>query len=477
MASPSGPPLGLSRPKIPRKSPKPSNPSSSPPSLPCVLPPLASPAPQRAASISWVSSLAAGLLPANPFPRVTQPVSEAVQPAEGLHQPLPPLFGNEVTMELIDNTAISDLAGIFPTPSPTDPWHRAHARNCAHATAACAACSISLICCSCRSLRLTPGLAPTSPATLSPARRSLSASPALFRTDVGNGTPPPDFDSHDDEHDDDAYVRALAEADTCDNSSCPNGPDAPARYTITVEVFDDGAEEFYDRHYRACAACNRSCKKSFLGERIKARQFDNSVRDKAIRDNAIRDTCDNSSSLKTDSAVRRAGHVPGSAPYAREHPADAPAPASPKPLTPPPPALNVTPTLDNITRPGDDTNPTATAIILQDALRILNTRPPTPAAFVATIRVKHDALCAHPVSSCPVCSCGLLCCSCKHLFMPAVARHLACAQCKHVAYSCCQSTSCCECGKPWLPSDAVIPPTAPLAQRFRGGAGTGTLSS
>ncbi|KAF8640155.1 hypothetical protein AX14_010025 [Amanita brunnescens Koide BX004] len=61
--------------------------------------------------------------------------------------------------------------------------------------------------------------------------------------------------------------------------------------------------------------------------------------------------------------------------------------------------------------------------------------------------------------------------------MPAVARHLACVQCKHVAYSCCQSTSCCECGKPWLPSDAVIPPTVPLAQRFRGGAGTGTLSS
>ncbi|KAF8660666.1 hypothetical protein AX14_007361 [Amanita brunnescens Koide BX004] len=63
------------------------------------------------------------------------------------------------------------------------------------------------------------------------------------------------------------------------------------------------------------------------------------------------------------------------------------------------------------------------------------------------------------------------------MFTPAVARHLACGQCKHIAYSCCQSASCCKCGKLWLPSDAVIPPMAPLAQRFRGGAGTGTVSS
>ena len=376
-------------------------------------------------------------------------MSEAVQPAEGLHQPLPPLFGSNVTMELVDNTAISDLAGTFPAPSFTDPWHRAHARNCAHATAACAACSISLICCSCRSLRFTPGPAPVSPTTFSPARRSLSASPALFRTDVGNGTPPPGFDSHDDEHDDDAYVRALAEADTCDNSSCPNGPDARARYTITVEAFDDGAEEFYDRHYRACAACNRSCKKSFLGERIKTRHFDNSSKAKSTSESGL---------LKTNNKD--------------------PCPARALDSVPRPSGSSSPKTKSN--DDDDDNNSVAaTATILQDALRILNTRPPTPAAFVATIRVKHDALCAHPVSSCPVCSRGLLCCSCKHLFMPAVARHLACKQCQHAAHSCCQTALCCKCGKPWLPSDSVLPPTTFITQRFRGGAGsrTGTVSS
>ena len=63
------------------------------------------------------------------------------------------------------------------------------------------------------------------------------------------------------------------------------------------------------------------------------------------------------------------------------------------------------------------------------------------------------------------------------MFTPAVARHLACKQCGHVAYSCCQSTSCCKCGKPWLPSDAVVPPTDSLARCFCGGAGTGTVSS
>ncbi|KAF8649931.1 hypothetical protein AX14_008646 [Amanita brunnescens Koide BX004] len=334
MASSSGPPPGLSRPETSKKSPKPLHPSSSSSlhSLPGVLPSLASPTPQRAASTSWASSLAAGLLPANLFSHITQPVSEAVQSAEGLRQPqpLPFLFGSEVPMKLINNTAINDLAGTFPAPSSTDPWHRAHARNCAHATAACAACSISLTCCSCRSLRFTPSPAPVSPTTLSPARRSLSASPALFRTDVGNGAPPPGFDSHDDKYDDDAYIRALADTDTCDNSSCPNGPDAPARYTITVEAFDDGAEEFYDRRYRACTACNRSCKKSFLGERIKSRQFDNSAKDKT----SSSDTMVTSAVATVATPKLRTRPAPGSALYAQEHPADTVAPVHTSDPTP-----------------------------------------------------------------------------------------------------------------------------------------------
>jgi hypothetical protein len=65
--------------------------------------------------------------------------------------------------------------------------------------------------------------------------------------DVGNGTPPPDFDSHGNDHDDDTYARALAEADTCDNSSCPRRTDKPATYSITVEQFDEGSEEIYER--------------------------------------------------------------------------------------------------------------------------------------------------------------------------------------------------------------------------------------
>ena len=139
------------------------------------------------------------------------------------------------------------------------------------------ACSVAFVCCSCRALRFTPGIAPSAPPA-APPRRSRSSSPALFR-DVGNGTPPPCFDSHYDDYDDEAYAKALAEADTCDNSSCPHGTDEPATYSITVEQFDEGSEEIYDRIFRACSTCNRSCKKSFMGHRIKSRTFDNSARE------------------------------------------------------------------------------------------------------------------------------------------------------------------------------------------------------
>ena len=196
--------------------------------------------------------------------------------ADSLHQPTQSPF--------VDNTLVTNL-GTFPAPSPSDPWHIAHSHVCAHASIACAACSIAFICCSCRALQFTPGPAPTG-ATSAPRQPvspkcSRSASPALFRVDVGNGPPPSEWDSHEDCHDDDAYVRALAESDTCDNSSCPRGINEPATYTITVERFDEGSEESYEQHFCACIACNRSCKKSFLGYKIRSQQFDNLIRSAA----------------------------------------------------------------------------------------------------------------------------------------------------------------------------------------------------
>ena len=168
----------------------------------------------------------------------------------------------------------------------------------------------------------------------------------MFRSDVGNGAPPPGFDTFDNDHDDNAYIRALAESDTCDNSSCPRGFDEPATYTITVEAFDDGLEEFYDRNYRACAACNRACKKSFLGCRIKSRRFDNSVKDNRPRTESseahelptVKITGVNTTELHT---ARRAAPVPGSVAYAREHPAGNGAnnsPSAPASTTQAPPA-------------------------------------------------------------------------------------------------------------------------------------------
>ena len=336
-------------------------------------------------------------------------------PAECLPQP---------PQTLLDNTMVTDLA-VFPAPSPLDPWHVAHVRMCAHASAACAACSVAFICCSCRALRFTPGTAPivSQPASQQPGlpQRSRSASPALFRLDIGNGTPPPGFDSHCDDYNDDAYAQALADSDTCDNSSCPRGTDEPATYTIVVEKFDEGSEEFYNATYRACAACNRACKRSFLSNKIKSRQFDNSTRG-------------------TVEARRTTGQ-------------ESPLLMSPMVATKGKPA------------------PSDVITALQDSLRVLNSRPPTPAAFVAIIRVKHDALCQHLVDTCPTCSLGLTCCLCKAVFAPAAAQHLACADCKHVAGTCCSTAFCCKCSKIWSPIDSVAPLQL-LARRFYGGAGS-----
>ena len=84
--------------------------------------------------------------------------------------------------DIISNIATNANSHLYLGTNPADPWTRAHVRVCAHAKDACAACSISLTCCSCRSLRYTPGLPPASPTP--PVHRSRSASPVLFR-DVG----------------------------------------------------------------------------------------------------------------------------------------------------------------------------------------------------------------------------------------------------------------------------------------------------
>ncbi|KAF8666181.1 hypothetical protein AX14_006532 [Amanita brunnescens Koide BX004] len=474
-----GPPPGLPRPKT---SPPPPHTNFCNPLLPSHHV-VASPVPQRASTASWASSLAAGLFPANftSFPVPPQvphellPSNAAVQPAGCLR----------------DNGQITDLGTGLPAPALTDPWHRAHTRVCAHATIPCAACSVALFCCTCRALRFTPGPPPASPSVPENAPRSpthiqryRSASPSLFRSDVGNGTPPQGFDSYNNDYDDDAYAQALADADTCDNSSCPKGPDAPAQYTITVEAFDEGAEELYNRTYRACAACNRACKKSFLGCRIKSRHFDNSARDnvKAKLDkdkNMTAAVTSDAHGTLAKSKTRlsptcHANPVPGSELYALEHPTDNAPQTVPLPQGTPP--AHHTSLNTPVNAPSDVIS------TLQDSLRELNRRPPTPAAFVAFTRVRHDAACTHQVDECSTCSGGLLCCFCKSLFKPAVARHLKCTNCRHLAHTCCTTCFCCQCSKPWTPSDISFPvrdalgttPVRVPARRFYSGAGSDT---
>ena len=297
-----GLPPGLSRPKSAISSlPLPTSP-------PSPRREILSPLPQRASTASWASSLAAGLFPASlpvfpvppQVPQGTQPLSEAVHPAGCLPSTSHPISNND---------AIVNLA-VFPAPSPSDPWHLAHACICAHANQACAACSVAFICCSCRALRFTPGPAPVPPHAPLP-RRSRSSSPALFQN-CGNGSPPPGFDNANDDYDDSAYMNALAESDTCDNSSCPRGPDEPAFYSLTVEQFDEGAEETYERVFRACSACNRSCRKNFMGHRVKSRVFDNSSRElsaKRVPTDAPVKPIQKMATLT--SASSRSGPVPG----------------------------------------------------------------------------------------------------------------------------------------------------------------------
>ena len=457
MASSSGPPPGLTRPKSSEKiSPLLSSfPLSSHSTVP-----IASPTPRRAASAAWGSSIAGGLFPPGfdfpelppQVPQGIQPLSGAVQTAEGLCQPL-----------LFNNTAIKDLA-VFPAPSPSDPWHIAHARVCAHAAQACAACSAAFICCSCRALRFTPGTPPLSAPSL-PLRHSRSSSPTLFR-DVGNGPSPLGFDDANTMPDDDAYARALAECDTCDNSSCPRGNDEPATWTITVQQFDEGAEEHYDRTYRACGACNWACKRSFMGLKIQSHIFDNSTR---VPPNAPKETPLDRGRPSARLPLPLPQGSPVAATVRPNHDAYATATAAA--------AASETPlgAATALRVPSDDGVPTIAPLdfisTLQDTLRSLNERPPTPVAFVAAVRIKHDTLCVHQVDTCTACSNGLVCCSCRSLFNPAATRHLKCTNCKHVAHTCCTTGHCCRCGKLWMPSDLALPVRGP-ARCFLGGVGS-----
>ena len=268
--SSSGPP----GPKRPKSS---SGSSSHSPSSPTYI---FSPAPSKP-SANWFNLLASPV----PFP-IPQLPHAAINAAMPLPNPRHVAVTEQPAVSLqsnlIDNidlvTNISSLAcSVAKIDATKDPWARAHARICAHANQECSACSISLTCCSCHALRYTPGPPPSSPPSASaavPTDRPRSVSPSLFR-DLGN-PPSPAHDDWNDTPDDDAYARAMAECDTCDNISCPHGADKIASWTITVEQFDEGSEEFFDRTFHACGECNRSCKKSFMTYKIKARQFDNS---------------------------------------------------------------------------------------------------------------------------------------------------------------------------------------------------------
>ena len=390
--SSSGPP-GLKRPKSSVISTPPPHPSSLPaPTQTQIL----SPIPSKPSS-DWFSLL--GSQAPSPVPQMP-PIAFAVATASPLpaprhvaaiSQPVAVPDGN-----LVDNHhLITNISALNAHPSTTtlakDPWARAHMRVCAHANQECAACSISLICCSCRSLRHSPGMPPLSPvpATTSHVLRSRSASPALFRN-VGNGSPPAFFDQSAPEYDDDAYSRALAECDTCDNSSCVRGTDEPATWTIIVEQFDEGLEETYDMTFRACEACNRACKKSFLGHRIKDRRFDDSTRAKRAPPATP--------SLKAP-AVPLAAVLPA----------------------PAPPALS---------------------------------RPPTPLEIFSVVSYAHRVSCNHDFPTCPTCSLGIICCGCNRLHTAPARLRLQCTVCSHFACATCTTPYCCACCKPWFPGDS-----------------------
>ncbi|KAF8701182.1 hypothetical protein AX14_000553 [Amanita brunnescens Koide BX004] len=434
-----------------------------------------SPVPMQPAT-SWFQLLSSSS--PGPIPFTLPPAASAnllpVQPHAGL---APTSFGVTFPrLPMVPNSTITTLAANPCLPSSNDPWTQAHVRVCAHASESCAACSIALVCCSCRALRFTPGSPLVSSARASPAlltRRSRSASPALFRTDVGNGPPPSGFDAHADEHDDDAYVQALLESDTCDNSSCPNGPDAAARYSIIVEAFDDGAEEFYNRTYRACASCNRSCKKSFLGNRIKSRIFDNSVKDRSKVVTLLACAPDSASRAPVPALPkntvftcppRHNNAVPGSASYALQHPLNvAPSPVLSEAMV----SAEATPLHHGFEATLATLHPDHASVLTLASSALPTLRPSTPLEVFAVVSYAHRTACDHIFDKCPVCSRGILCCSCNKLHTAPARLRLQCAACSHFACATCTSPFCCSCRKPWFPGDA---PNVVLASRFRSGA-------
>ena len=251
-----------------------------------------------------------------------------------------------------------------------------------------------------------------------------------------------------------------------------------------------------------------------MGHRIKSRTFDNSARDVlASRTNTDNDerqpgrsgpipgsvayACEHPADDiiaprlpgKTLSGAKapsphRIGPIPGSAAYAREHPVEASDNAGENTKAADEKPFGAAHEQEHLAGTSlSENNPNAAPCgapvnapldvisALQDSLRELNNRPPTPVGFVASTRVKHDARCPHQVDECDMCCNGLLCCSCNSLFKPAVARHLKCTNCNHIAYVCCTTCFCCQCSKPWTPADITSPARGPI-HRFYGGAGS-----
>ena len=429
--SSTGPP-GPNRPK-----------SSSSPSPSCSIPSqhghIFSPTPSRPSPSNQIQALFSLGVPQAPLTALPPAVSAHlpyVQPHGDLASDSCCLLSLPLPSE--DNTKIINLATTaFTAPSNSDPWTRAHLRVCAHAAEECAACSIALICCSCRALRFTPGPPPISPTVIT--QRSRSASPALFRNLAT--TPPPDNHDWNDAYDDDAYSRALAECDTCDNINCPRGADEPASWTITVEHFDEDGEEFYDRTFRACAACNRSCKKTFMTHRIKARQFDNS-----------------SKALPIPKAPAQSRKLSGSIPIND----NAKVPSTLAALAPVPLSESKpNPPLEELV-----TLPKAMAPLAR-VPSPAESRPLTPLETFSAVACAHRKTCGHLFTTCPTCSRGITCCQCNSLHTAPARLKLRCVTCLHYACATCTTPFCCSCRKPWFPGDS---PTLVLANRFRGGA-------
>ncbi|KAF8662724.1 hypothetical protein AX14_007046, partial [Amanita brunnescens Koide BX004] len=114
-----------------------------------------------------------------------------------------------------------------------------------------------------------------------------------------------------------------------------------------------------------------------MGHRIKTRIFDNSAREALAK----HETATNNAAKTAGQLEASRGLVPGSAAYARQHPTNVADGTE---------AVHTSTTSAPTTDLGLDLlkatpqEQVAANSLLQTALRILNARPPTPAAFVAT---------------------------------------------------------------------------------------------